>query len=168
MVLVCESAESRDELMDLVSTTNKKNIIMNTPNEKRVSITIVGLQREYEKEEVPQMLELQNSLIKTIAVSNKIEDHVVVQAIKPLKNNPDRYQVFAKVSPVLRQDLQHYNNIVTQAYQHVRFTIVPMSSDVLTAKTLVIMPRNVQTTLHVAIVARIIKQTNVLMWQGNV
>ena len=60
-----------------------------------------------------QMLPMQNDFIKKFTVSNKIEDHMIIYSIRPLKNNPSLFQVFASVSPVLRQGLAHYRNKLT-------------------------------------------------------
>ena len=68
------------------------------------------LPKEYKKEEIIDMLVMQHGFIKTFSVSNKMDEHVLVQAIKPLKNNPNCYKVFTKVNPVLRQ---HYDEKIT-------------------------------------------------------
>ena len=112
LVMVCETKDKRDELKNLVSTTNE-HIVMSTPAEKRPSITIVGLPKEYTKEEVIQMLVLQNGFIKKFASSNDINQHIEIFAIRPLKNNANCYQVFANVTTTLREGLQYYNNKVT-------------------------------------------------------
>ena len=59
------------------------------------------------------MLPMQNDFIKQFAVSNKIEEHILIRSICPLKNNQSLFQVFASVSPVLRQGLAHYRNKLT-------------------------------------------------------
>ena len=51
LMVICESEDSRKTLKDLVSSTNEE-IIMNTPSELRPSITIVGLSKDYTKEEI--------------------------------------------------------------------------------------------------------------------
>ena len=79
----------------------------------RSSITIVGLSKEYNKDEVLQILPMQNDFIRKFTVSNNIEDHITIYAIRPLKNNPSRFQVFASVSPVFHQGLRHHQNKVT-------------------------------------------------------
>lgn len=101
LFVVCETSEARDELKNLVQATHK-DIIMNTPKEKRVSVTIVGFEEKYEKDEIIQMLELQNGLIRVFSRSNDIKQHIEIHAICPLKNNPERFQAFASVSPSLR------------------------------------------------------------------
>ena len=95
LLVVCESKDARDQIKDLVSTTNQ-DIKFATPQEMRSSISIVGLSKEYNKDEVFHILPMQ------FTVSNKIEDHVTIYAIRPLKNNPSRFQIFASVSPAFR------------------------------------------------------------------
>ena len=59
------------------------------------------------------MLPIQNDYINKFAVSNNIEEHLSIYAIRPLTNNPFSYQIFATVSPVFRQGLQHYKDRLT-------------------------------------------------------
>ena len=112
LVMVCETKDQRDELKNLVSSTNEE-IVMNAPAEKRPSITIVGLPKEYTKGEIIQMLVLQNGFIKGFANSNDINQHIEIFAVRPLKNNANCYQVFANVSTTLREGFQHFKNKVT-------------------------------------------------------
>ena len=62
IVVVCESKDTRDESNHLVASDNEE-IVLGTPQGRRPSITIVGLPRECTKEEVVQMLEMQNDFI---------------------------------------------------------------------------------------------------------
>jgi hypothetical protein len=110
-VIVCESKDTRDELKNLVSDTDE--IVLDTPQERRPSITIVGLPRECTKEEVIQMLEMQNGYIKQFTALNDLKDHIQFFSIRPLKNNADRFQVFANVSNVLRAGFRRFNDKVT-------------------------------------------------------
>ena len=80
LVVVCETEEKRNELKNLVASTDE-DIVMNTPVEKRASIIIVGLQQEYKKEEIIQMLVLQNWFIKGFAHSNDIKKHIEIFAV---------------------------------------------------------------------------------------
>ena len=108
LVLVCESTEKRDELKTLVQTA-KDDIKINTPKVKNKAVSIVGLTREYNEIEVKQLF-VQNKLIKQFTESNNIDDHLHVHSIKPLKNNPQWFQVFATVSQVLREGLSKSND----------------------------------------------------------
>ena len=109
LVLTCVSKAARDNLKQLVQTANN-DIIMNTPNTKQMSITIVGLTNEYSKEEVMKSIVVQNETIKQFTANNKIEDHIKIHVVKPLRNKPTVYQVFASVSPVLRDGLRHHRD----------------------------------------------------------
>ena len=91
----------------------KREIEIHTPKSIRPSITIVGLPKDYSKDEVVQMLVLQNGLIKDFSNSNDINDHIEIFAIQPLKNNPTCYQVFANVSKTLREGFTRLNNKIT-------------------------------------------------------
>ena len=113
--LQVESEEKRNQLKNLVSNQDD-SIEMNTPSEQRASITIVGLQEEYKKDEVLQMLELQNGFIKAFASSNRLQDHIEIFSVQPLKNNPQRFQVFASVSPTLREGILMFGNKLTLGF----------------------------------------------------
>ena len=106
LVLTCESKAARDELKQLVQTANQE-IVMSSPNTKQESIAIVGLPNEYTKEEVLKSIVTQNGFVKQFATLNKIDDHIKIHVIKPLRNKPETYQIFASVSPVLREGLRH-------------------------------------------------------------
>ena len=112
IVVVCETSETRDELKNIVASTDQ-GIVINSPAEKRQSITIVGIPKEYQKEEIIQMLVLQNGFIKGFTQNNDINKHIEIFAIKSLKNNASIFQVFATVSSVLREGLNHFGNKVT-------------------------------------------------------
>ena len=57
LVLVCQSTEARDELRSLVQTADK-DIPMNSPKAKHLSVTLVGLGKAYSIEEIIKMLSL--------------------------------------------------------------------------------------------------------------
>ena len=103
LVLLCDSAEQRDELKNLVKTA-KDDINLTTPKVKRSAITIVGLMRECTSEDVIQMLQ-KIDLIKKFANLNNIADHFQFHTTKPLRNKQDCYQVYATVSQVLREGI---------------------------------------------------------------
>ena len=103
LVLVMNSCEERDNLKNLVQTA-KEDIKMNSPKPKHQSITIVGLAREYSKEEIMKLI-LQNELVRRFSVANKLDEHFKIHVVKPLKNNPERYQIYASVSQILRDGI---------------------------------------------------------------
>ena len=59
------------------------------------------------------MLVNQNSFIKRFSTNNNLDDHFKVNFIKPLKNNHEKFQAYASVSPTLREGLKIHNNKVT-------------------------------------------------------
>ena len=90
IVVVCETEEKQNELKNLV-TTKDERIVMHIPAEKRASIIIVGLQQEYKKYDIIDMLILQNDFIKGFANSNDIRKHIEIFAVQLLKNHPERF-----------------------------------------------------------------------------
>ena len=62
------------------------------------------------------MLELQNGFIKGFANSNRLQDHIEIFSVQPLKNNPRRFQVFASVSPTLREGILMFGNKLTLGF----------------------------------------------------
>ena len=111
-IVVCDDKDNRDKLKNLVSTSNEE-ITLNAPKEKRSSITIVGLRQEYSKEELLQMLVLQNGFIKGFSSANDIKDHIEINSIRPLRNNSERFQAFVNVTKVFREGLNHFGNKVS-------------------------------------------------------
>ena len=68
-------------------------------------ITVVGLQREYTKEDVISMVKKQNPGINSLfeAITTSPQDQTMsVLAIKPLKNNPEIFKAIIRVSNVIR------------------------------------------------------------------
>ena len=109
LVIVCESEDARDKLKTAVESTHQ-HIGMSSPKPKKKPITIVGLPRNQEQKEVIDLITKQNEFIKNFATANKIEEHLVVHVVKPLRNKPEVYQVFASVSPILREGISKHNN----------------------------------------------------------
>ena len=93
---------------------------MNTTSEKRASITIVGLQQNYKKEDIIKMLVLQNGFIKGFSNSNDINQHIEIYSVRPLKKNPERFQVFASVSSTLREGMLHFGDKVSLGFTSCR------------------------------------------------
>jgi hypothetical protein len=109
LVLTCESTAARDELKNLVLEANQE-ITMSSPKTKQLSITIVGQQEEYSKEEAMRSIVTQNEFIKQFSVLNKIDDHITIHVIKPLRNKPTVFQIFASVSQILRDGLSYHKD----------------------------------------------------------
>ena len=109
MVLVCENKSTRDKLKDLVQKTDD-GITTTSPKAKLVPITIVGLPRECTKEDGIKLLVSHNQFIKKFAEINNIDEHMNIHHIKPLRNKPTVFQIFASVSPALRDGLRLHND----------------------------------------------------------
>ena len=112
VVIVCDSEESRNNLHNIVSNTDK-NVPIKTPKGKSPSVSIVGVPKEYSEAEINEMLVKQNDFIRRFASANKIEEHFKVFAVRPTKKNPHIFQVFATVSQVLRDGIQQFNDKLT-------------------------------------------------------
>ena len=111
LVVVCDSEESRNELKEKVSASNN-DIEMRTPKENRPVISIVGLSKNYEKEEVVDLLQKQNYFLSQYSTKNEINDHIKVFSVKPLRGNQDIFQAFARVSKVVRLGFKTFNDKV--------------------------------------------------------
>ena len=105
-MIVCESKAIRDELKNLVEEADE-SIDMKSPSVKLHSITIVGLQREYTKDEVVNKLIMQNYFLKKFVVKNDIDEHMKIHVIKPLWNKQTVFQAVASVSSVLRDGFRN-------------------------------------------------------------
>lgn len=113
MVFVCDDSTSCNLLKNAIASTNNELELV-TKTDKATSITIVGLRQEYDKNELLQMLVFQNGLIKGFVESNKIniDDHIEITAIRPLKNNDQVFQAFARVTDTLRGGFERIGNKV--------------------------------------------------------
>ena len=119
LVVVCETAEECETVRNLVSTTSEETEVR-TPKETRSSITIVGFPKEYTKEEIVQLLVLQNGFVKGFANQNNIDEHIEIFSVRPLKNKEDCYQAFASVSHTLREGFKHFKNKITIGFANCR------------------------------------------------
>ena len=111
LVVVCNSSESRDTLKNQLTAANRA-LEMRSPGENRSVISIVGLTRNYNKEEVIELLK-QNYFLGQFAENNNLEDHIKVISVKPLKGKDDVFQAFARVSKVIRQGLKTFKDRIT-------------------------------------------------------
>ena len=105
LVLVCESETSRDELRELVRVANV-DLEVTSPKSKQIAITLVGLTKSYQPDEIMKMLATQNEFIKIFKIQNEIAEHFKIHVVKPCRNNPSVFQVFASVSSVFRDGLK--------------------------------------------------------------
>ena len=116
LVVICENEEGRDQLKNSV-TSKDEGIQMSTPAPMKASITIVGLHRAFSKDEIMDMLVLENGYINKFARSNDIKEHCEIHSIQPLKNNAERFQAFVSVSVILREGILHHDNRLTLGLQ---------------------------------------------------
>lgn len=112
LVILCDSKESRDNLSTIVGSIDAR-IPTKSPNGKRPTIAIVGLHKEYTKEEINAMIVKQNDFVRKFATTNNIDDHFKVLVVRPTKKNPNVFQAFAGVSAVLRDGIKHHNDKIT-------------------------------------------------------
>ena len=112
LVLVCGKKDTRDQLKTAVESLDAE-IKNYTPIESRHNITIVGLPKEYNKDELMKMLVMQNGFIKDFATSNDLQEHLKIFAVCPLRKNPEKFQIFANISRLLREFLNEFNNNLT-------------------------------------------------------
>ena len=110
-VVVCDSTETRNTLKDQVHASNN-NIELKTPREKRPAISIVGLAKNYENQEVVDLLVKQNIFLRQFSMGNNINDHISVFAVKRVRGKEGVYQAFARVSQLLRQGLRTFKDKV--------------------------------------------------------
>jgi hypothetical protein len=112
LVIVCDSKESRDNLSTIVENMDN-TIPTKTPTGKRPTVAIVGLHKEYKKEEIVSMVVKQNDFVKKFMTSNNIEDHFKVLVVRPTKKNPNVFQAFVSVSAMLRDGIKQFNDKIT-------------------------------------------------------
>ena len=116
MVVVCENENNLDILKESVASIDN-DIMMSTPSPIRDSITIVGLQKDYTKDEILEMLDIQNGFIHTLCESSDIKQHIEIHSIRPLKNKANIFQAFVSVSTILRDAISYRGNKVTLGLQ---------------------------------------------------
>ena len=119
LVVVCDSVESRDELKNKVTASNN-NIEMKTPKENRPVVSVVGLTKNYEKQEVTDLLVKQNYFLGQVMEKNNVDEHINVFMVKPLRGKQYVYQAFARVSKVVRQSFKTYNECKIYDQYHVK------------------------------------------------
>ena len=112
LVIVCDSKESRDNLSNIVNSIDD-SIPTKSPHGIRPTISIVGLYKEYSKEEISTMLVKQNGFVKKFATNNDIDDHFRVFAVRPTRNNPNIFQAFVSVSAALRDGIKQFGDKIT-------------------------------------------------------
>ena len=112
LVLVCDSKESRDNLSTIVESIDN-TIPTKRPTGKRPTIAIVGLHKDYTKEQIVTMVVKQNEFVRKFMTSNNIEDHFKVLVVRPTKRNENVFQAFVSVSAMLRDGIKQYKDKIT-------------------------------------------------------
>ena len=112
LVLVCDTQESREKLKSAIASSHN-TVQMRSALSKKPSITIVGLSRQYTKEEVIAQIVSQNQFVKHFSAANNINEHIEIHDIKATKAKPSVFQAFASVSEVLRKGFSNYKDKIT-------------------------------------------------------
>ena len=112
LVLECDTPDSREKLKRAIAST-EETVQMKSVSDKKPSVTIVGLSRQYTKEEIVNQIVSQNQFVKQFTTVNDIKDHIEILDIKPTRAKPSVFQAFASVSKPLRKGLANYGNKIT-------------------------------------------------------
>ena len=126
------------------------------------TVHIVGLSKEYTKEELKAMIVKQNHGISTLfeCASTSSEDKLIdILAVKPLKNNSLIFKAIVKVSNVIRSILAIQKNKVYIGYQSM---IVSLFFGVISVRDMGIIAMNVKMINSVVFAVVIMKQNLVI------
>ena len=111
-VVVCDNQDSRNRLQTIIASTTE-NVEIKQTTKKKPSVTIVGLSKQYTKEEITNLLVTQNQHLKQFSTSNDINEHLEIHDIKPTRAKANVFQVFASVSEGLRKGLRNFSDKIT-------------------------------------------------------
>ena len=106
LVMVCNSEDMREKMKTEI-TGIVDDAQIRIPKERNVAVSIVGLSRLYEKQEIAEMLVKQNCFVQEFAKSHDIDKHINVFMIKPTRANPSVFQAFVRVSLLIRQGIRN-------------------------------------------------------------
>ena len=101
----------KEEVIKMSKEYKKEEVIKMSKEYKKEEV--IKMSKEYKKEEVIKMFVMQNCYIKKFAVSDNMDDHIKIYAIRPLKKNPSCFQAFASVATVLREGFKYSKDKVT-------------------------------------------------------
>ena len=87
------------------------------------------------------MLIAQNEFIKIFSIQNDISDHLKIHIIKPLRNKPTTFQVFASVSPTLRDGLRRNKDKIVIGSPLAKCMTENKQVDVITVRIMGILPK---------------------------
>ena len=79
----------------------------------KYKLQYVGFSKNYEHQEVIDILVQQNYFLKQFSTVNSIGDHINVFSVRPIRGKTDVFQAFANISQTLREGFQTYGNKVT-------------------------------------------------------
>ena len=111
LVMVCDSEDSRERLKTAIESTSE-TVEMKSLTGKKPSVTIVGFNQQYSKEEIINQLVSQNQFVTCFSTLNKIDDHIEIHDVKPTRAKPTVFQAFASVSEALRKGFSNYKDKV--------------------------------------------------------
>ena len=112
LVLECDNPDTREKLKTAIASSAEP-VQMKSLSGKKPSVTIVGLSKQYSKEEIINQIVSQNQFVKYFSSANDIKEHIEIHDVKPTKAKPLVFQAFATVSESLRKGFANYKDKVT-------------------------------------------------------
>ena len=109
--VILNSKKDADALMKQLAQTSPQHSTSSVAT-KLPRITVVGLERNYSKSELKDMVSSQNSGIYTLvnSASDDEDKKIDVLAVVPLKNNPNLYKAIIRVSNLIRSIIAKQND----------------------------------------------------------
>ena len=83
---------------------------MKSPNIRKHTIVVVGFDDNCTEDDLVDTLVDQNYFLKAFFATNKVNDHLKLLDIKPLRRDPELFQAILKVSKQLRLLLERKND----------------------------------------------------------
>ena len=104
-VIVCNSQKSKDQLKQQILKNGVSNGQISEPKPRYPAISVVGLCKELNKEELYEQIMNQNHIINEVCTANN-EAVFDIIAVKPLRNNSTVFQAFVRVSDDVRHAIK--------------------------------------------------------------
>ena len=108
-VIVCKSDEQRESLKTQISTA-LPTLPLKAVDNLRSTIVVAGFNGNYSEDNIIGTLVEHNDFIHSyidlksnVAGKSPLDNHLTLVTVKPLKNNPELFQVILKVSSNLRK-----------------------------------------------------------------
>ena len=108
-VILCDSDQTRDSLKAEIANV-APDIEVKSPDKRRDTIAVVGLDDNYDDMELMNCLVDQNFFLKAFAALHNLSDHIKYVDTKPLRNDSERFQATFRISKELRQVLKQHND----------------------------------------------------------